>query len=107
MQAKPSVLEIYCHISHHFLHISCCCRFVEALTRTDLKASEEDTPEVTDGIDISNLTKPIDNETSIEYSIWDFAGQSVYYNTHQVNRSEVVSIIYLSLLRLCPSQIVM
>lgn len=64
------------------------------MTRNDLKALEEDAPEVTDGIDISSLNKPIDNETSIDYSIWDFAGQSVYYNTHQVKRSAVVQMIH-------------
>ncbi|CAD5120949.1 DgyrCDS9499 [Dimorphilus gyrociliatus] len=40
--------------------------------------SEETLPDVTDGIDIKTW-----KINSIEYSIWDFAGQEVYYNTHQ------------------------
>lgn len=35
-------------------------------------------PDVTDGIDIVDW-----NIESIAFSIWDFAGQTVYYNTHQ------------------------
>ena len=40
---------------------------------------------VTDGIDIKNWEVKVPNEdVTITYSIWDFAGQTVYYNTHQV-----------------------
>ncbi|EDV23216.1 uncharacterized protein TRIADDRAFT_58269 [Trichoplax adhaerens] len=38
--------------------------------------------EITDGIDIDTWTVKTD-EGRIEYSIWDFAGQTLYYNTHQ------------------------
>lgn len=44
-----------------------------------LKIDEKnDKPKITDGILIKNWSI-----NSIEYSIWDFAGQTVYYNTHQ------------------------
>ena len=38
---------------------------------------------ITDGIDISSWTVK-HNEYQLTYSAWDFAGQTVYYNTHQV-----------------------
>jgi hypothetical protein len=43
---------------------------------------------ITDGIDIAEWnvnTKLKDGrDTTVTYAMWDFAGQSVYYNTHQV-----------------------
>ena len=46
---------------------------------------------ITDGIDIAEWTVKtnLDNtlygkDVTINYAMWDFAGQSVYYNTHQV-----------------------
>ncbi|KAK3098103.1 hypothetical protein FSP39_016142 [Pinctada imbricata] len=38
--------------------------------------------DITDGIDIANWTVSY-NDNQIMYSVWDFAGQTVYYNTHQ------------------------
>ena len=38
---------------------------------------------ITDGIDITNWKVGQNNE-QVTFSVWDFAGQSVYYNTHQV-----------------------
>ncbi|KAK7478154.1 hypothetical protein BaRGS_00030601 [Batillaria attramentaria] len=39
---------------------------------------------ITDGIDIGHWEVPIKGEQEpLEYSVWDFAGQTVYYNTHQ------------------------
>ena len=44
---------------------------------------------VTDGIDIMKWDVCYDKSTkednTITYSVWDFAGQTVYYNTHQVS----------------------
>ncbi|CAG2236821.1 ISWI [Mytilus edulis] len=42
-------------------------------------------PKLTDGIVIKDWMVPIDEEgnKSIRFSCWDFAGQTVYYNTHQ------------------------
>ena len=39
--------------------------------------------DITDGIDITNWSVQR-GDTTITYSTWDFAGQTVYYNTHQV-----------------------
>ena len=38
---------------------------------------------ITDGIDICtwSLHK---HDHNLTYSVWDFAGQTIYYNTHQV-----------------------
>jgi hypothetical protein len=44
-------------------------------------------PKLTDGIVINEWMVPVgqdDKEFQIRYSCWDFAGQTVYYNTHQV-----------------------
>ncbi|KAK3098126.1 hypothetical protein FSP39_016400 [Pinctada imbricata] len=38
---------------------------------------------ITDGIDICQWNVPVKGEESIQFSVWDFAGQTVYYNTHQ------------------------
>ena len=40
-------------------------------------------PEVTDGIQIKQWEVNLDDNVKMTYSMWDFAGQSVYYNTHQ------------------------
>ena len=49
---------------------------------------------ITDGIDISTWTIKRNN-VNLQYSGWDFAGQTIYYNTHQVGifASEVISEI--------------
>ncbi|XP_070533769.1 uncharacterized protein [Ptychodera flava] len=38
--------------------------------------------QITDGIDITSWTVKTPEDT-LTYSVWDFAGQTVYYNTHQ------------------------
>ncbi|EDV23062.1 uncharacterized protein TRIADDRAFT_57945 [Trichoplax adhaerens] len=38
---------------------------------------------ITDGIDIAIWTVETPDKQKIEYSLWDFAGQTLYYNTHQ------------------------
>ena len=41
--------------------------------------------DITDGIDIKSWSvKHPGTGQSVTYSAWDFAGQTVYYNTHQV-----------------------
>ena len=48
---------------------------------------DEEPITVTDGIDIKNWNVKVPNQdVTITYSIWDFAGQTVYYNTHQVSK---------------------
>ena len=39
---------------------------------------------ITDGIDICEWHVPIGESQPLQFSVWDFAGQTVYYNTHQV-----------------------
>ncbi len=40
-------------------------------------------PNITDGIDIRDWKIDLADKTELSYSVWDFAGQSVYYNSHQ------------------------
>ena len=40
--------------------------------------------QITDGIDINKWTVAHPSGKNITFSSWDFAGQTVYYNTHQV-----------------------
>ncbi|XP_052813517.1 uncharacterized protein LOC128240741 isoform X2 [Mya arenaria] len=56
---------------------------IRALMATDKKTSgtEKETP--TDGIDIKPWTVASEDGREVTYSTWDFAGQAVYYNTHQ------------------------
>ncbi|KAH3812974.1 hypothetical protein DPMN_141417, partial [Dreissena polymorpha] len=55
---------------------------VQALLSKDKKANLTHGEAITDGIDISNWTVR-HNDESLTFSVWDFAGQTVYYNTHQ------------------------
>ena len=41
--------------------------------------------ELTDGIEICDWTVSDGEGAGLTYSVWDFAGQVVYYNTHQVS----------------------
>lgn len=43
----------------------------------------ESKSELTDGIKIDDWIIETDEGSTLTYSMWDFAGQSVYYNTHQ------------------------
>ena len=57
----------------------------QALMSNNLTTVGTKADEVTDGIDIKQWTvRPVGESENIVFSIWDFAGQSVYYNTHQV-----------------------
>lgn len=49
------------------------------------------------GIDICTWKVPYENE-SISYSVWDFAGQTVYYNTHQVSPEIKIPVKTLSVI---------
>lgn len=56
-----------------------------SLVRAFLRSHSNSPPAVTDGIDIIKWKVPLTQENDfLEYSVWDFAGQSVYYHTHQV-----------------------
>lgn len=55
--------------------------------------------QLTDGIDIKTWTVKSEDGLDITFSAWDFAGQTVYYNTHQVylpSLSLSVSLSFLS-----------
>ena len=57
---------------------------VSSLTKDKKVSSGSYGEKITDGIDITTWVVKNNNE-SISFSVWDFAGQTVYYNTHQVN----------------------
>ena len=56
---------------------------MRALMNPNHKAPQVQGEQITDGIDISTWTinRP---EVNLTYSVWDFAGQTIYYHTHQV-----------------------
>ena len=54
-----------------------------ALMAQDHTAPVLSSEAITDGIDISTWAVKHGANT-VQYSVWDFAGQTVYYNTHQV-----------------------
>ena len=47
--------------------------------------------DITNGIDILPWTIKSEDGTEVTYSTWDFAGQTLYYNTHQVNFNEEIN----------------
>lgn len=56
-----------------------------SLVRAFLESHSDTPPAVTDGIDIVKWKVPLNGpDDFLEFSVWDFAGQSVYYHTHQV-----------------------
>ncbi|XP_069138297.1 uncharacterized protein [Argopecten irradians] len=54
---------------------------------------------ITDGIDICTWNVKHDKDT-ISYSVWDFAGQTIYYNTHQFFLSDRAVYLLLWNIRL-------
>ncbi|XP_052093537.1 uncharacterized protein LOC127729717 [Mytilus californianus] len=59
---------------------------LQALRSEKKKTEKTEDVELTDGIDIIPWIVPVEHEgrkIDITYSCWDFAGQTVYYNTHQ------------------------
>ena len=55
---------------------------VNSLIKTS-NSQNLDRPLITDGIDIKDWDVELPDKSRLTYSIWDFAGQSVYYNSHQ------------------------
>jgi hypothetical protein len=68
-----------------------------SLVRAFLESHSTEPPVVTDGIDIVKwkVPLPVSNEF-LEFSVWDFAGQSVYYHTHQVKYLILFLLIILN-----------
>ena len=60
---------------------------------SDLQAPHIEGEGITDGIDISTWTIKKGQE-AVTYSVWDFAGQTIYYNTHQVNKGYFIYYYY-------------
>ena len=57
---------------------------LRALMSNQLRTQPLTGEEITDGIDIKNWTVRHSSGQEMTFSAWDFAGQTVYYNTHQV-----------------------
>lgn len=66
--------------------IVCLRSLVNSLTSDNHIGSGSYSEKITDGIVITTWVVK-HNEDSISFSVWDFAGQTVYYNTHQVCES--------------------
>ena len=74
---------------------------VRALTNKRFQARHDYKEQITDGIDITewkiqtsemNLPEEStdkDSDEPLHFSVWDFAGQTVYYNTHQVGLFDI------------------
>lgn len=64
------------------------CLYCYSLLRalmSDKKQTQGTEAEIpTDGIDIIPWTVKSEDGHEVTFSTWDFAGQAVYYNTHQV-----------------------
>lgn len=56
---------------------------LQALMSSSKKTAGTQNAQLTDGIDIKTWTVKSENGLDITFSAWDFAGQTVYYNTHQ------------------------
>ena len=69
---------------------------LQALMSSSKKTAGTQNAQLTDGIDIKTWTVKSENGLDITFSAWDFAGQTVYYNTHQV-RFYVGNSLYPSL----------
>ncbi|XP_033750666.1 uncharacterized protein LOC117334925 [Pecten maximus] len=63
------------------------------------ESSLTETASVTDGIDICTWDVNYKGET-VSYSVWDFAGQTIYYNTHQFFLSDRAVYLLLWNIRL-------
>lgn len=56
---------------------------LQALMSSSKKTAGTQNAQLTDGIDIKTWTVKSEDGLDITFSAWDFAGQTVYYNTHQ------------------------
>jgi GTPase SAR1 family protein len=56
---------------------------LKALMSSTHTTQQNSTEKITDGIDIQNWVVQTAEGPEITYNTWDFAGQTVYYNTHQ------------------------
>ncbi|CAF0782367.1 unnamed protein product [Brachionus calyciflorus] len=56
---------------------------IEALMNNVLQNGNVQPPNLTDGISILDWNVNLDEDQTLAFSVFDFAGQVVYYNTHQ------------------------
>ena len=73
---------------------------LRALKSEEDKTSATSSEEITDGIDITDWTVRLSSGETVQYSTWDFAGQVVYYNTHQFFLSKRAVYLLLWTVRL-------
>ena len=78
---------------------------LKALTSSSKKTSGTQNAKLTDGIDIKSWKVVAPDKGEIIYSAWDFAGQTVYYNTHQVTLLAVFCCLGLFIDNYCNSLI--
>ena len=69
---------------YNIYHYVSCHSLLRALMSEKKMTSGTEKEIPTDGIDIVPWTIASEDGTEVTYSTWDFAGQAVYYNTHQV-----------------------
>ncbi|XP_052759659.1 uncharacterized protein LOC128202664 [Mya arenaria] len=55
---------------------------VQSLMSNRYRSFQDHDEPITDGIQIKSWEIPVEDD-KVTYSVWDFAGQTVYYNTHQ------------------------
>ena len=67
----------------HCRHVS--CSLLRALMSVGKKTEGTKGEDITDGIIIQPWAVKSDSGVEVTYSTWDFAGQTLYYNTHQVS----------------------
>ncbi|XP_033749950.1 uncharacterized protein LOC117334433 [Pecten maximus] len=72
---------------------------VKSLMSKNKKSTLTGADSITDGIDICTWDVKHNNDT-ISYSVWDFAGQTIYYNTHQFFLSDRAVYLLLWNIRL-------
>ena len=75
-----------------------CFSLLRSMRSKSHKTRATGTEDITDGIDIQNWTLRYNNR-DITFNAWDFAGQTVYYNTHQVKHVEHSSNQLIKLIR--------
>ena len=66
-------------------HVVLSCSLLRALMSAGKKTEGTKGEDITDGIIIQPWAVKSDSGVEVTYSTWDFAGQTLYYNTHQVS----------------------
>lgn len=80
------------HVTRYFYDV---LSLMRALMSKDGRTPTVDGEGITDGIDIAVWSIKQSGQP-LTYSVWDFAGQTVYYNTHQVREKALQALILIS-----------